>query len=1052
MKILNLAGHHCIDRYFSCLCTFMLLLFAFPQGLMADPVTDYNVAVEFYKQQRWDLAADACAEFIEKNPSDERAVAMRIYWAQSLVHLRKFQEARVQFQLFLQQAPDHADRPLAMYRKGECSYFLNDYAAAEAELTEFLKAYDQHDLAEWAYVYLAESQLRLKKYEAAAANFDAAIKRFPNGRLTSDAYFGLAMTLEGLNRKPEALEMLQNLANRTDSPRSAEARFSLGARLFDERKFDQAYAEFQKLITQAPGHQLIPAARLNAGYALYYLAKYSEAIAELKQVPVESPLSSDATYWIALSQKSLGDFAAAAATISDGLQRLPPSDMAERMTFQLGDVQSRQGEPSKAIATFASIPEKWPNGDLADDAIQAACEVALQSGELTQAKALNDQFQKSYSSGGLSLMQELLMGRILIAEGDAAGTTTEAAKSAYEQARVVLKRVVETTTIERTKNIARFQLARISERLGEHSEVMAALKPIIDSQELNGTQELINAQILFANARMRSGDAVGALADYQKLLAQPLTEEDKLIGFTGLIKVIVESKKWDLLNAALDEFSKADPNDKQYSVAALRAGDQAFNQQIWSIAIACFERVIAKNEGKSSAYSAMSGVAHSQFELKEFQKSAESFGKLATSPGVDELLRSHATYMQALSLQHAGKAGEALNVFEAGVGSFSQASQTLPLTSDQAAIGLNAYRLAKAGARVSRELMQTVESDKLYEAAYRELKTQPESARTELDLLINEWADLNYNAKNFTRSDEIYTLLISECPASPLSDDARLILAESLRFGNQRDEALAAFQKLAELDNADDFVRQRALTHLLDLYAETENWEAVKQYSNQYIARFPNQSQSLYAKFRSGEADLKLKKYAESSAIFSQVSEEISQNFEKAPVWWAEVWLLLAESQFWLKDYATSEATIADLKKRAPDSPLLYRADSILGRGLENQAKFPEARAAYMRIINSEQSRGSEAAAEAQFRVAESFLKENNLQVALREYYKVYAGYKSLTYQPAALYQAAACDVSLKQFPQALDTYRKLIAEFPESEYAEMATRRIEEINAATGK
>jgi cellulose synthase operon protein C len=128
---------------------------------------------------------------------------------------------------------------------------------------------------------------------------------------------------------------------------------------------------------------------------------------------------------------------------------------------------------------------------------------------------------------------------------------------------------------------------------------------------------------------------------------------------------------------------------------------------------------------------------------------------------------------------------------------------------------------------------------------------------------------------------------------------------------------------------------------------------------------------------------------------------------------------------------------------------VLYRADALLGRSLENQARFEEAREAYLRVIESEHGKQTETAAEAQFRIAESHLKEKNYDLALKEYYKVYAGYDAPRYESAALFQAGRCDASLKNWRGAVQSYRTLLEEFPESEFAEEARSQLKEIEAA---
>jgi len=1029
-------------------CCLMIVMIVSARLVLADPITDYNVAVEFYKQQRWDLAADACADFLKRNPADERAATVRIYWAQALLHLQKYQAARDQYRLFLKAAPNHADRPLAMYRTGECSYFLNDYPAAETELLQFLQTYPNHDLTPWGLVYLGESQLRIKKYSQAGQTFQTYVTRYPQGNLIDDAEIGLAAALDMLGQKERAEEVLQRIIARPDSSRAADAIFNLAARRFDDRKFDESAQLFQQIVSRYPKHRLVPAACLNAGYALYYLGKYPEAIAEFQKA-VADPVHRDAAnYWMGLSRKSMGEFPQAADIFAKTLAASPQSAFAEKLTFHWGDAELRQSHYQKAMELFESVAQKWPTSDLADDALHSACEAALQSGELTRAIELHQEFLRRFPESGLRQVQELLAGRILIAQGDQAGTDSEAGQAAFNQATTLLKHVVESSNVDSTRNFARFQIARIAERQGRDTDVIAELKPLLDAPPAEVTPEFQDALLLSGNAQLRLKDAAGATATYQKYLSLVTTDADKLPGYSGMVQALTATQSWTQLEKMLAEFDQVDQKNEKFGASALAAGDAAFEQRAWSPAVACFQRVLARGLETPYALPALSGLGHAEYEQKQYQLAAETFGKLAAAAKSDEKLTSHSLFMQALSRQQAGKLKEALNLYESTGNRFRQSDRMKTLEPTDLEIGHNAYLCLKGGARVARELGDLNTSDKLYEAAYRELKTQNASEQVELDLLINEWADLSYNAKHFERSDELYAKLIQECPDSPLADDARLILAESLRFGGKKTDAIAAFQQLVDSPQSDDFVLQRSLTHLLDLQAEATKWTEVIQLAERVESKFPGTPQSVYAKYRRGEGELQTRAYAEAAKTLQEVREELSKDLDQAPVWWPEAWLLLAEAEYWQKDYAKMEQVIEDLHALAPDSPLFYRADAIRGRAFENQARFPEARAAYSRVVDSESGRGTETAAEAQFRIAESYLKENNLPVALREYYKVYAGYDAPKYEAAALFQAAACDVSMKHFPQAADTYKKLIAEFPNSEFAQKAQTRLQELES----
>ncbi|CAK9040079.1 Cell division coordinator CpoB (ORF2), partial [Durusdinium trenchii] len=147
------------------------LLWGLSTPAWADAVTDYNLALQWYKQGRWELAVEACRDFLKKYPADEHANSARLYLGQALVHLRDFEGARDEFRRFLRDAPRHQDRPLAAYRVGESSYFLNDLPAAQNELRSFLTTYPKHQLSPWALLYLGETEFRLKRVDVARQLF-----------------------------------------------------------------------------------------------------------------------------------------------------------------------------------------------------------------------------------------------------------------------------------------------------------------------------------------------------------------------------------------------------------------------------------------------------------------------------------------------------------------------------------------------------------------------------------------------------------------------------------------------------------------------------------------------------------------------------------------------------------------------------------------------------------------------------------------------------------------------------------------------------------------
>ncbi|WP_417851321.1 tetratricopeptide repeat protein [Thalassoglobus sp.] len=1017
-----------------------VMFFLFPTIAAADAVGDYNLAVQFYKQQRWKMAGEACEEFINKYPEHVQVPMAHLYWGQSLVHLSDFDAARTQFRAYLSNPKAVSDRPLAMYRLGECSYFLNDAKAAEQELTRFLNEYGDHELAEWAIVYLAHSQFQLNKNKEAIRSFEKSLNDYKDGHLKSEAEYGLARALE-VDRQSERAEALyRKIAAESTNPHAGDAQFHFAASLFSQGKYKEADQAFLALTTAQPKHRLVPLAFLNAGYAEYQSREFRNAIQRFEKAAESEDQALTAQYWAALSYKSLGEYAQASKIFQESLLAEPDQPLAENIYFQRGDAELRLGNYELALQLFESVYTQWPEGKYSDDSVHSACEAAFQMGDFKKAEALNELFQSRYADGGLKQVQDLLFGRILMARGDQLEVASPEREAVYQQAAELLKNVVETTKVDETKKLAQFQLARAYERLGDDDTLIAVLSSVVENAPMS--QLDYDALLLRANAHLRKKDYDNAILDYEAFLKDATSSKLLQDGYTGLVAAQIAKQDWENVTTNLDRLKEHDPESAERHRLSLAAGDAAYDAKLWPQAESFFQIATAEKSGNEYYLAGLSGLGHALYQQEKFAESAKAFEKLTEAQSDDLKLGTHAWYMLGMAHRQAGETEAALSVYEHALEKYQANTQG----ADPEALQ-TIYSLAKGAARVSRDLMKNAIAENYYKAAFERIQALPEIKNAELDKLIYEWADMHYNDQDYTRADELFNLLIEETPTSDLVDDASLILAESLRFSGKQAEAETAFRKLATNKTVDDFVRQRSLVHLVDLDAEAGEWEQVLADCNTLETEFPENTHRLYVRYRTAESLLHLSRASDASAILSELMTQLSgQSKEEKPTWWEDVWLLKAESLLEAKDYQNLTKTVEELNTLSPDSKLVHRAELLVGRALEQQAKFVEARAAYTRAIQSKSGKGTESAAEAQFRIAESLLKEKNYKAALKEFYRVYAAYDSPEYEAAALYQAARCDVSLKNWKGAVQSYRTLIKEFPESQHLEEAKKQLVEI------
>lgn len=1012
----------------------------------ADATGDYNVALQFYKDERWDLAARGFREFLTKYSTHEEAPSARLYLGQALVNQRKFDEAR---QVFRDYVAAYANRPeaaVARFRAAESSYFLQDYPAARRELGDYLSRHGEHELAHRAQQYLGQTLLKLNDARAAAAAFDVVVQKSQDSALVEESRYGLAQARERLGEREPATRLYRELAANAETAFAPDAQFRLGAIAFESQDYEDAAREFAAVATRFPGHRLASSAELNAGFAEYYRERFAEAVKHFERARTDDAHVANAGFWIGLAYKEAGDFAAACRELQAGYERDPQHELADKLLFHWADSELRREQYVKARELFLKVVQRWPDGERADDSLHLATEAALRSGDLEDAEKLNQQFEQKYAASGLRLLQQLAAGRIQLALADAAlavNPQSPAARQRLDRAAAEFSRIIAASDVPRTKSQARVQLARTYQRLGDPQRMVDSLDPLVEEIKAGQSEaEFVDALLLQAEgftSLERHADAARAAELY---LAQASGAANPAAALRMIVTARARLGERDAVKQALDRLSQVDQAGAMLPRAAYEAAEIAYGAKQWDWAAELFDRTVELGEDTGYRAAALSGLGYSRYEAGQHAAASETFARIVQEHSDDRRLASAAAHMQGLSLQMAGQSDAAAVAYLAGLKQFAQPEDAPPGDVDYE-VGLNAYRCAKGAARLQREAGRIDDSDAAYAAAFRELKKQPPERQGELDKLINEWALLSYEAKRYERSDELFSLLIKERPDSDLADDARLTLGESHFFAERLAEARQAFEELQADPQADEFVRQRAASLLLDILAKAEDWPSLLKHAQAASQAFQEGAGRSYAQYRLGEAALQTGQLDLAEKVLAALWQQRAVPEVARAEWFPSVALLLAETHFQQKEYEQAESALTAFRRENPESPYLYQADEILGRCYKNRAMLPDARAAFTRVIESAAGRRTETAAKAQFNIAETFMIEKNYDAALAEYYKVYVNYRFPEWQAPALYQAGQCDEQQQRWAPAVKTYETLLREFPESEFVDEARERL---------
>ncbi|MCY2964283.1 MAG: tetratricopeptide repeat protein, partial [Planctomycetota bacterium] len=486
--------------------------------------------------------------------------------------------------------------------------------------------------------------------------------------------------------------------------------------------------------------------------------------------------------------------------------------------------------------------------------------------------------------------------------------------------------------------------------------------------------------------------------------------------------------------AALQTMAKQFAKHPEREVALLEVAGIAYAKEDYPLAESLNEELAGVSQDPVRRSQALAELGWSRSQQKKHADAVAAFRKLLTDYP-DQPLAPEAGFMVGQSLAALGKKREAQQAYAAA---FQQAGE-----SD------HTFQSGWRAARLLFELNEAEAADAAYVAL---LQRFPKNSRA--DRALDEWATEHYDAQRFERADELFRRLASEYTASPLAWNAKLILAESELIADRPKVARTQFLEIANAPTADKKSAERALYQLQNIAQELQDWNELKQLCDQSTQRFPEGTYRHEAELARAEADFQQQDYAAAVVRLERLRGLKTDAAVANRPWFGKVFVRLAECHLREKAYDKAQAVIAEMQEWDPQSPLLYQAYEIQGKALKNQARFADARRWFQKVIDDKHGRKTETAARSQFLLAETYLLEQNFDTALDEYLKVEIGYEYPYWQSAALYHAGTCQESLKDAAGARKTYTRLLANFPDSEFAPKAKDRLTAVRktAATGK
>jgi cellulose synthase operon protein C len=1028
----------------------------------AGPVEDFDVAIKHYKNKKFDLATSSFADFIGKYPTHENRPLADLYYGQSLMQLRRFQDARIVFSEFLKANPNHTDFALAMYREAECAFFVNDLPNASKLFTAFLGRFPENDLSSWGWYYLGESQLRQNSPEKATEAFQTGLDKFPDSPRATETRFGLSRAYAALKNYDKAAEALRAIGDDEKNPRRADALFALGSLQFDAERYQEAAAAFDAVRLKFPEYRQAAEAALNAGTAYYKRGEYDKAV-EAYDVASKTPATRlSARIWAGQARRTQEKFDQAIAINKAAYEEFKDNPDAAKLLYYWGDCEFRKGNAAAAVPLFLKFVDTYPTHDLADDSLHYAVDASLKAGDLARAQELHQRFTRDFPRSGLTVLESILYGRILLARAEEISPTSpnEEARKLLQSAAEVFDGVAKTSKVERTKAWATILLARAKSKLADWQGVIAAATPLNEKlADFEKPSEFAESLYLTGVAAAEQQQWALADASFEKYLKLVRDPKNVAAALSQLVLARTKAGKIADLESLWPQFKEAGVPADAMATALKAAAASALDAKQYPDAAKLYEQLESLPDARELRGAARSGLGYAKFYLEDFVGATEAFDRLLKDPPTDHPeFFSDAAFMKGRSLEVAKKGPEAAAAYLAGALLIAGKDGRVSDPPANPVAAWDAYKCIYAAATQYDALNDVVEADKAYAQASEYLRKLPAERQGDLDSLLYRWASANYRAKNYDRADKIFARLLQNHPTSSWADNATFYLTESMVLSGKALEAETELKKLLAAPSTDDAIRPEILHNLIELTAQRQGWADTQKFAKELIDRFATSPHRFNARYRLGEAALRLTDLDAARAVFAELREAVAKDASEVDSEIVEdVWIRSAETEIAASPAKHEEIDrlVDEFHKRFPEPKRGYQIDYVHARSLIRRAPpdVENARKVLLSVVESPTGKNTETAAQAHLRLADTYLlaqKAEEFPEAYRLFYYVAERYQEPVIQSAALYKAAEVQEKMEKRDGAIDTYRELLTRFPTSDEAEMARARLKMLGAET--
>ncbi|GEM_PF-2858964 len=346
---------------------------------------DFAMALDFFHK-----AADG--------PDKVQAARALMEMAGLFEERKKYNDAIVAYAKVYTYAKDARVKHFALYKQGEMQLFMKDAASAEAGFRRILKEPVEADLRRDALVGLGWALFQQSKYDQVVAELNRRVGEIQPDKNFFDLFYVGAMAYSRLHKYQDALNLLDRLlpvkdldadqrhkaavmkaeillklerfdevmdflAKQADGQDPDRICFLKAEALYGQKKFQEAYALYRRIVTDFKDSPLKKDALYGAAHARNAAGFSQEAKSlfyEYFQKGEDPTKRAEALYNALVIARKLGMTDDVVAYSRMYLTSFPQHRRAEKALFWLGAAYTDKGAYTEAIETFQEFLKEYP--------------------------------------------------------------------------------------------------------------------------------------------------------------------------------------------------------------------------------------------------------------------------------------------------------------------------------------------------------------------------------------------------------------------------------------------------------------------------------------------------------------------------------------------------------------------------------------------------------------------------------------------------------------------------------------------------------------------